>query len=227
MDLKGIVKTSFSILNCDFYNLSGQLIQAEQAKIDMLHLDIMDGHFVPNLSIGPQVVSSLRKRSDLFFDVHLMVDNPDSLLDPFIDSGADLITVHAEVCPHLQRTLSYIKDCGKKAGVALTPSTPLCYLENVMDQLDLILIMTVNPGFGGQEFIPGMLDKIRRTAELIKDYRIKYDKKKLIEIQADGGIDLKTAARVVSAGATVLVMGTALCHSGDIEGYLNQVRETL
>ncbi|MDD3776072.1 MAG: ribulose-phosphate 3-epimerase [Actinomycetota bacterium] len=221
------LKISFSILNCDFFNLSKSLNQAQQAGVDMLHLDVMDGHFVPNLSIGPYVIRSLKEKCSLFFDVHLMVDNPDCLLDSFIESGADLITVHAEVCPHLQHTLARINKAGIKAGVALNPSTPIYCLEHVMDQLDLILVMTVNPGFGGQQFIPAMEDKIAKVSGLVENYQLQQDKKKRIEIQVDGGIGLDTASRAVYAGATVLVMGTSLCNAPDMAVYLKQLRENI
>ncbi len=224
MEKANRVKIAVSILNCNFFNLSTQLIQIEKAGVDMLHLDIMDGNFVPNIFIGPQVVKSLRANSKLFFDVHLMVDNPDILLDAFIDSGADLITVHAETCPHLHRTLSYIKDAGLKAGIALNPSTPICSVENVLDLADLILVMTVNPGYGGQKFTPTMLDKIARMSDMIENYRQANDRNKLIEIQVDGGIDEHTAPRVIREGATVLVMGTAVCQADNILEYVSNIR---
>ncbi len=190
----------------------------------MLHLDIMDGHYVPNISIGPQVVKSLKQNTGLFFDVHLMVSNPDRMLDPFIESGADLITVHAETCTHLHRTLSHIKSAGLKAGIALNPATPLCVLEHVLGLADLVLIMTVNPGFGGQEFIPSMVAKIEALQTMIQNYQYAHDGAKNIEIEVDGGIDTGTARKVVGAGATILVMGTAVCHAESIPKFIAKIR---
>jgi ribulose-phosphate 3-epimerase len=218
------IKVSVSILNCDFFNLSRQLAQIEQAGVEMLHLDIMDGHYVPNISIGPQVVSSIKKNSKLFFDVHLMVSNPEDIMDAFIESGADLITVHVETCTHLHRTLEHIKEEGLKAGVALNPSTPLSSIENILDMVDLVLIMTVNPGFGGQKFISSMLEKIKKLTGILEDYNQTHLKKRMIEIQVDGGIDRETAPLVTGAGATVLVMGTAVCHAENISRYIEEIR---
>ncbi len=214
-----------SITDFDFFDLSKQLIQIEKAEIDMLHLDIMDGNYVPNISIGPHVVKSIRRKSKLFFDVHLMVKKPETMLVPFIDSGADLITVHAETSPHLHRTLSEIKKAGLKAGIALNPSTPLSYIENVLDLSDLILLMTVNPGFGGQKFIPSMLEKIRKLKSMIDNHAQAQDKYKAIEIQVDGGINEETAPLVLGAGASVLVMGSAVSNSGDIHGYISKIKK--
>lgn len=212
------IKISASILNSDFTYLKSEIEKVEKAGVDMLHLDIMDGNFVPNITIGPPVIKCIRKNTKLFLDAHLMIKNPDNLLDSFIESGADLINVHAEECPHLNRTLNYIKDAGKKTAVALNPSTPLCFIENVMGLLDMVLILTVNPGFGGQKFIPEMIQKIVKLRKMIKEC------KKNIDIQVDGGINIETAPDVVKAGANILVMGTAIFRSDNPSEYVKKVK---
>lgn len=192
-----------SLLSSDFGNLERELRDLHQAGLEWVHWDVMDGRFVPNITFGPPVIKRLRKTSGLFFDVHLMIEEPERYLAAFADAGANLLVVHAEATVHLDRTLREIRRLGMQAGVSLNPSTPVSALENVIDLLDLVLIMSVNPGFGGQSFIPNTYDKIRRLASLLHD----HGSQALIEV--DGGVDPDNTADLVRAGATVLVSGSA------------------
>jgi ribulose-phosphate 3-epimerase len=215
-----LAKIAPSILSADFSHLGEDVKRAEQAGADYLHIDIMDGHFVPNLTIGPPVVSSLRPMTSLPFDVHLMITDPDKYIPGFAGAGADIITVHAETGFHLHRTVTFIKSEGKQAGCALNPSTPLSSIENVMEELDLLLIMTVNPGFGGQKFLTSMLDKIRGARTLISDNGYKT----LIEV--DGGINLNNVGDAVEAGADIFVAGNAAFKGeGTIEENIKGLKE--
>lgn len=222
------VKISASILNSNFAYLADEIKKMEKADTDMLHLDIMDGVFAPNIIIGPPVIKCIRENTKLFLDAHLMITRPDRLLDNFIECGADSINVHVEECPHLDRTLNYIKDAGKKTAVALNPSTPLSTVENILGLVDMILIMTVNPGFGGQGFISDMVYKIQRLKRMIEDYkRLTGRHDRVIDIQVDGGINLDTAPKVVSAGATVLTVGTSIFRADDPVAFVKSLRKKL
>jgi len=196
-----------SILSADFARLGEVLDQLDALGADWVHIDVMDGHFVPNLTIGPVVIKALRPHTQLPFDVHLMITSPDDYLKNYADAGANILTVHVEVCPHLHRTLSTIRSLGCKAGVSLNPATPLSTIEHVLDQLDLILIMSVNPGFGGQTFIPNTLKKLQDMQALIGN--------RPIHIEVDGGVSPQNAASILAAGANVLVAGSAIFRAED------------
>ncbi|RJX19169.1 MAG: ribulose-phosphate 3-epimerase [Ammonifex sp.] len=204
-----MIKIAPSILAGDFARLAEEVKKVEVAGAPYLHIDVMDGHFVPNITIGPPVVAAIRSCTNLTLDVHLMVSAPERYLGDFARAGADILTVHAEACTHLHRTLSAIKESGRKTGVALNPATPPQAIEYVLDLLDVVLVMTVNPGFGGQRFIPSMLPKITYIRNLLERNNLHA------EIEVDGGINPETAAAAVRYGASILVAGSAVFASGD------------
>lgn len=213
------VKIAPSILSADFTALLPDVLKVEEAGAEYLHIDVMDGHFVPNITVGPLIVKALRPKSNMFFDVHLMIENPGLYIEEFIQAGADLVTVHAESVNHLHRTVSLIKKKGARAGVALNPATSPAVIEYILPLVDLVLLMTVNPGFGGQAFIPEVLPKIATVRKMLERCGSRA------EIQVDGGINLETAAVVVKAGANVLVAGSAIFGSGDIVAAVRQIRK--
>jgi ribulose-phosphate 3-epimerase len=216
-----MIKIAPSILSANFIKLGEEIKAAEEAGVDMLHIDIMDGHFVPNITIGPFIVESIRQVTSLPLDVHLMIEEPDTYLRDFIKAGADYVTVHLEASVHLHRTVQLIKETGVKAGVSLNPATPVWSLEDILPDIHLVLLMSVNPGFGGQKFIPQALDKIRILKKFIKEKGLTT----LIEV--DGGINIDNAKDVASAGADILVMGSAFFHSGNYKEIMKRVKERL
>lgn len=213
-----MIKIAPSLLAADFSNLGKQVIEAEKGGADWIHLDVMDGHFVPNITFGPFIVSAVRKCTKLPLDVHLMIEAPEKLITSFRSIGADIITVHQETCPHLYQTIQSIKESGSKAGVALNPSTPVTMIQEIIDEIDLVLIMTVEPGFGGQHFIKNSLRKIKETREIIER------SKKNILLEVDGGIDQNTAPSVIEAGANVLVAGTSIFKADSIKKAIISLR---
>lgn len=213
-----MVKIAPSVLSADFTRLGEEVRAVAQAGADYIHVDVMDGHFVPNLTIGPGVVQAIRRVTELPLDVHLMITDPDRYLVDFAQAGADIISVHVEVLPHLHRTIQAIRELGVKACATLNPSTPLNTIEYVLADLDQVLLMTVNPGFGGQKFIPSGLDKIRRLREMIREHNL------AIDIEVDGGIKLDNCAEVVRAGADVLVSGSGIFGTPDYRTTIQQMR---
>ena len=198
-----------SILSADFAHLAEEVAAVERAGADLLHVDVMDGHFVPNLTVGPPIVEALKKVTKLPLDVHLMITNADAFIPEFAAAGADYLTVHVEACPHLHRTIQSIKERGVKAGVTLNPATPIQSLQEILPDVDLVLIMSVNPGFGGQKFIPSVLKKVTAARSMLD----RMESPALLEV--DGGIKVDNVSRVVAAGATVLVAGSAVFSSRD------------
>ena len=205
------IKISPSILSADFSQLGNEIKRLEEGGADMIHVDVMDGHFVPNLTFGPPIIKSIRSCSDKPFDAHLMVSNPDYLINEYVDAGVDMITVHKEVTTHLDKTLSHIRELGCKSGVSINPASSISGLEFVLDTLDLILLMTVNPGFGGQSFINSSLEKIKSVKYLVGD--------RPINIQVDGGINDIVSHKLIEAGANILVAGSAIFKGISDEDY--------
>lgn len=213
-----MIKIAPSILSADFSKLGEEIKDVERGGADYIHIDVMDGHFVPNITIGPLVVESIRPLTELPLDVHLMIENPDQYIEAFAKAGADYITVHVEACRHLHRTIQLIKSFGVKAGVVLNPATPVQLIEPIMEDLDMVLLMTVNPGFGGQKFISSVLPKIKRVKELAVQKGLN------LEIEVDGGVNKDTAPLCIEAGATVLVAGSAVYDQEDRKLAITQLK---
>ncbi|OSB10837.1 ribulose-phosphate 3-epimerase [Paraclostridium bifermentans] len=213
-----MIKMAPSILSADFARLLEDVKKVERAGCEYLHIDVMDGHFVPNITLGPAIVKSLRKDVNMVFDAHLMIENPDNYIKDFVDAGCDMIVVHEEACTHLHRTIQNIKSFNVKAGVALNPATPIENIKYILNDVDMVLIMTVNPGFGGQSFIGTMIDKIKELKSLIDEKGLDVD------IQVDGGIKPSNVSEVVKAGANVIVAGSAIFNSDDIEDTVKEFR---
>ncbi len=214
-----MVKIAPSILSADFSRLGDEVKAVEEAGADWIHVDVMDGKFVPNITVGPLVVESLRKVTTLPLDVHLMIENADQYIEDFANAGADIISVHAEACPHLHRTIDSIKEKGAKAGVVLNPATTLFALDEIIEQVDMVLLMSVNPGFGGQEFIGSVLSKIELLCNTLNESGVELD------VEVDGGIKLDNAATIKQAGANVLVAGSAIFGSDDYKKAIEALRE--
>ena len=207
-----------SILSADFTRLGDEIRAVDRAGADIIHVDVMDGHFVPNITLGPLVVKAARAATDRILDVHLMISNPDAYIDAFAEAGADWITVHVETGHHLHRTISRIKDLGKKAGVVLNPATSLATLDYILEEVDLVMLMSVNPGFGGQSFIPSSLEKIRTLRARLDSLGLDVD------IEVDGGISLATISQAAAAGATIFVAGSAVFGSSDYASTIAELR---
>ena len=210
-----------SILSADFARLGEEIEAVAKAGADVIHLDVMDGHFVPNLTFGPPIIKAVRKICDLPFDVHLMIENPDKYLEAYADAGADWITVHVETCTHLHRTIHRIKELGKKAGAVLNPATPLSTLDYILEDVDLVMLMSVNPGFGGQSFIPSTLDKTRALKTRIDERGLN------VGIEIDGGVSPKTISAISEAGANIFVAGSAVFGAPDYGRAISAMKEQL
>lgn len=213
-----MIKIAPSILSANFSRLADEIHDVEKGGADYIHVDVMDGHFVPNITIGPLIVEAIRPVTNLPLDVHLMIENPDLYIPQFSRAGADIISVHVEACRHLHRTIHMIKSEGVKVGVVLNPHTPVSMIEHVIDDVDLVLLMTVNPGFGGQAFIPNILPKIQQVSQMVREKNLQ------VEIEVDGGINPKTAKECIEAGANVLVAGSAIFNAKDRKEAISAIR---
>jgi len=215
------IRIAPSVLSADFGHLADQIALAEEGGADLLHVDVMDGHFVPNITVGPMIVEAVNRITRLPLDVHLMIDSPESYVDDFIEAGADMISIHAEACRHLHRTLVAVREKGVAAGVALNPSTPVMNLVNVLEEIDFALVMSVNPGFGGQTFIPQSVEKIREVRAMIAERDAN------VEIEVDGGVTTANVRDIVGAGADIVVAGSFVFKADDVPGAVRGLREVV
>jgi ribulose-phosphate 3-epimerase len=215
------IKIAPSLLSADFSCLGAEVKSVEEGGADYIHFDVMDGHFVPNITFGPPLIKSLRKFSSLTFDVHLMIEKPERYIEDFVKSGADIITVHVETCPHLHRTLQMIRDLGIKASVSLNPATPPFFLDYILDKLDMVLVMSVNPGFGGQKFIPSALKKVEWISSLIKESGLNID------IEIDGGIVPENVKEVVKSGCNIVVAGSSVFGKKPVSSAIKAIRDSI
>ncbi|MDX8362298.1 MULTISPECIES: ribulose-phosphate 3-epimerase [Bacillaceae] len=213
-----MIKVAPSVLAADFSRLADEITDVVEGGADYIHIDVMDGHFVPNITIGPLIVDAIRPITNIPLDVHLMIENPDTYIPLFAKAGADIISVHVEACPHLHRTIHLIKEHGVKAGVVLNPSTPVESIQHILEDIDLVLLMTVNPGFGGQQFIRSVVPKIEAVSKMIQDKRLQ------VEIEVDGGVNVETAPICVEAGANVLVAGSAVYNKQNRKEAIESIR---
>lgn len=213
-----MIKVAPSILSADFARLGEEIKDVEKGGADYIHVDVMDGHFVPNITIGSLIVEAIRPITSLTLDVHLMIENPDNYIPAFAKAGADIITVHVEACPHLHRTIGLIKSFGIKAGVVLNPHTPVSMIKHIIEDVDMVLLMTVNPGFGGQSFIHSVLPKVKEVANMVEEKNL------TVEIEVDGGVNPETAALCREAGANVLVAGSAVYNQKNREAAIQAIR---
>ena len=218
MQEEEMIKIAPSMLSADFACLGDQIEEISDAGADYIHVDVMDGHFVPNISFGASVMKSLNHVSSAPYDVHLMIEDPDKYLEDFVTDRTEFITVHQEACPHLNRTIQHLHSCGVKAGVALNPGSPVCLLDEVLDEADMILIMSVNPGFGGQSLIPSTLKKIRKLAALREQEGYAW------QLEIDGGVNMKTIADVSASGVDIMVAGSAVFKAEDLGGRVKELR---
>lgn len=214
-------KIAPSILSADFTRLGEEIAHVSEAGADLIHVDVMDGHFVPNLTIGPPIIEAIRKITDLPIDVHVMITNPDETFQDYVSAGADYLTIHVEASTHLHRTVQAIREKGAKAGVTLNPATPLSSVEDILPDIDLLLIMSVNPGFGGQSFIPSSMEKIRRARKMIDERGLR------VELEIDGGIKMENIAEIAEAGADIFVSGSGIFKSPDYKETIQKMRSAV
>jgi len=219
------IKIGVSILDCDFLNLKTEILKVKSARADFIHLDIMDGNFVPEITFGQSIIKKIKKETDLFMDTHLMIANTEESLQSYVGTGSDMIIIHNETTKHVDRALGFIKSSGLKAGIALNPSTPISFIENIIEKIDFLLLMSVNPGYGGQKFIESIYLKAAKARSILRDYNNATGKNLFFDIGVDGGVNLDNAKKIISAGVNVLIVGSAFFRSEDPKDFLNRLRQ--